>query len=1408
MSECRGRDPLGIVPTPSGADFAVSSANSSAVYLCLYDAAGELETDRVRLTRGDDGVHRGQVAGLRAGARYGLRVDGPFEPSRGHRFDVSKLLADPYAAAIDRPYRLHLSMFAHGADSGPFAPKCIVSTPPEGEPGRLRIEWDRTILYELNVRGFTRLRRDIPESARGRFAALAQPAVIAHLTALGVTSVEIMPADAFVDERHLPPLGLANAWGYNPVILGAPDPRLAPDGWAEVRAATDALHAAGMEAILDIVLNHNGESDEFGPTLSFRGLDNAAYFRLIPGDLSRYINDMGTGNCLALDRPVVVNMALAALRRWMTWGGIDGFRFDLAAAIGRRAAGFDPHAPLFQAIAEDPIVSKAKLIAEPWDIGPGGYRLGGFPPGWGEWNDRFRDTARRFWRGDGGLFGDLATRLAGSHDVFANAPTPSKSVNFIVAHDGFTLADLVSYSRKHNEANGENNRDGSNDEHSWNHGVEGPSNDPAIKAARARDMRNLLALLLVARGTPMLAMGSETGHSQSGNNNAYAQDNATSWIDWDQADAALVAFVGRAAALRRSHPALSSAAWLTGQAFDATGVPDVEWRDAAGPMTSGAQWNSPAGNLLMAVLAEPAPGGSKRDSAISAGSRVEKPVPADIDRVALIFNLGAATRAVLPEPRPGQTWRICIDTSDDTLIDAVPAVSDRLDVAARSTVILAEAPAANEGPGARAPDAREIDALAEAAGIAPHWFDVQGKRTIVSAATKLALLQGLRLPARSRAQARESLGRLAEETARRIPHSLTIPLDGALKVPLRSGSSAPQQSLEFHLTTEDGKAISGPLTVGEARRRALADGREIVEQDFDLPPLTTGRHRLEVDGISCALTVAPPKAYGAEAAWRRRFGVSGQLYALRRQQGDQGIGDFTTLRLAAAAAGAKGAVYFGVSPMHALFSWDRRRASPYHPSDRRFLDPFLIDVLDGEDLPSDAEFEAALAQAGPFATLAALPTVDYEAVWTLKRAALRARFRAFERARAARPGEPIFAEQARFLAEGGEALRRFAIFEAISLERWGENWRRWPAGLRDADPNALAAAASALAYEVDFALFCQWLADRQLAAAAASAKAAGLETGLYRDLAVGAAPDGAESWSRAGELATGASVGAPPDPFSLQGQIWHLPPPDPIAGAREGWRGLAALYGDNMRHAGMLRIDHAMGLTRLFVIPDGAKPAEGAYLAYPAGDLIGQIALESQRRRCMIVGEDLGTVPPGFRDRLAGADILGMRVLWFERAGLDFLPPPDYPSLSVASATTHDLPTLAGWWQGADIAERLMLGLLTLEAAERAIAERREEKRVLVEALRRVGEMVGNPDFEAPMTDALAAAIHGFLGSSGSVFASVQVDDLAGETIATNLPGTDRERPNWRHRLGGDVEALIAGARASAIIAALAKGRR
>jgi glycogen operon protein len=420
---------------------------------------------------------------------------------------------------------------------------------------------------------------------------------------------------------------------------------------------------------------------------------------------------------------------------------------------------------------------------------------------------------------------------------------------------------------------------------------------------------------------------------------------------------------------------------------------------------------------------------------------------------------------------------------------------------------------------------------------------------------------------------------------------------------------------------------------------------------------------------------------------------------------------------------------------------------------------------------------------------------------------LAARFAAFEKARTAQPADPLFTEFERFVAASGAILQRFACFQAIVEERARENWRSWPPDLRDGSPAALAALADRLSGRVEYAKFLQWLADRQLAGAAGRAKAGRLSLGLYRDLAIGAAPDGAEAWERAGELGDGVSIGAPPDPFSREGQIWHLPAPNPLAMARDGWRGFAELYGANMRHAGLLRVDHAMGLTRLFLVPQGAKPAQGAYLAYPLRDLLGLLALESRRRQCAVAGEDLGTVPEGFRESLAAADILSTRVLWFERDNGAFRLPRTYPSLAVACASTHDLPTIAGWWDGADIAERRALGFLSAEDEARQIDARQQEKRALVAALVDAGLIAAAPEGDAPLADATAAAIHAFVARAPSVLALAQADDLAGEIDATNLPGTDHERPNWRRKLAGDIDALFSSNRARAIVAALAAER-
>lgn len=525
--------------------FAVRAPLADAVWLCLFEGQAEVRIAMVR-----DGDHGGDdwrvsLPGNRAGARYAYRVNGTWDPRNGRWFDPAKLLVDPYAVELDRRFVQDPRLALYGADTGAIVPRAIVPgempqvapLPPCFAPGGL--------IYEVNVRGFTLLHPDVPQAQRGTVAALAHPAIIAHLKKLGVGAVELMPIVAWLDERHLPPLGLRNFWGYNPVAMMALDPGLCPGGVAELRDTVAALRAEGIGVILDLVFNHSGESDVLGGVLSLRGLDNAAYAHAPAGAL---INDTGCGNTLDFAYAPVRELTLAALRHFVGTCGVDGFRFDLAPVLAR-GPGFDAAAPIFAEIAADPVLADRVMIAEPWDIGPGGYQLGRFPAGWLEWNDAFRDDVRRFWKGEGGL-GALATRLAGSADVFGEQQC--RSVNFLAAHDGFTLADMVAYAHRHNHANGEGNRDGHGENHSWNCGVEGPSDSPEVNARRGADMRALLATLFASTGTIMLTAGDEFGRTQQGNNNAYCQDSAIGWVDWAARDEALEDYVAALSARRRS----------------------------------------------------------------------------------------------------------------------------------------------------------------------------------------------------------------------------------------------------------------------------------------------------------------------------------------------------------------------------------------------------------------------------------------------------------------------------------------------------------------------------------------------------------------------------------------------------------------------------------------------------------------------------------------------------------------------------------------------------------------------------------------------------------------------------------------------------------------------------------------
>ncbi len=1337
--------PLGVHHDGVGVNVAAYSAHADAAYFCIFDA-DDKEVARLPLPARTGDVFHGHIGGARVGTRYGLRMAGPWDPAHGHRFNVTKLLVDPLATRLDRPFRLHPHLIdgdaLNPADSAPFLPKAIVEAADPALTPHRRFDWNRQVIYELHVHGFTMRHPEIPEPQRGTFAGLAHPAAIAHLRRLGVGTVELMPAAAWIDERHLPALHLNNYWGYNPVAFLAPDPRLAPGGWPEIAAAVGALHEAGINVLLDVVLNHTGEGDHLGPTLSLRGLDNASCYWLPGDDPARFINDTGCGNTLACDHPFVVQLAMEALRTWAMRAGIDGFRLDLATTLGRRAGGFDPAAPLFTAIAQDPVLSQRAFIAEPWDVGPGGYQFGAFPAGWGEWNGRYRDAARRFWRGDGGMLGELATRLAGSADVLAARHRPlTRGINFITAHDGFTLADLVAYAGKHNEANGEGNRDGTNENYSWNNGVEGATGDPPVLAKRARDVRALLATLLLSRGTPMLSMGDECGRTQNGNNNAYAQDNAGSWIDWKGADESLVQFTARLLRRRLECPALTDAHPLTGRSVDATCIPDVAWLLPDGRAPGPDDWQRADNHTLLAAL-------------YAAGSRA-----------AFVVHAGAEPIGVaLPGPRIGHRWRCVIDSAAP---EREELAADPFAVAARSVVLLIE----EAGEAARRAQDDSLDELAREAGIGLTWWDLGGREHRVADDTKRALLAAMRLPAATPKQVADSLAHLAEHSVAPLPHALIFRAGEPIVVPL--GPSV--QSGWLTLIREDGATT--PVAIPDGGVAHLA-----------LPPLPLGRHRLLLDARPesvCHLAVVPARCYLPPdlAAGQRRFGIATQLYALRREH-DQGVGDFTTLAQLAAIAGERGAAVVGLNPLHALFSTDRTRASPYQPSHREFLDPIYIDIdgLPGADSP-----------AHPYS---GYETIDYSHVWETKSRIL---MDAFAGGAANHPAFDAF------IAAGGADLNRFAIFDAIAERQVSAHWQRWPEQFRHPDDPAVADFAAEHAVRVRFHGFLQYLAEKQLAAAADAARDAGVV--FYRDLAVGSAPDGAEAWSRQDALMQGVSIGAPPDPFSAEGQVWSLPPPDPFAIARAGYLGFSTLLAANMRHAGALRIDHVMGLERLFVVPNGASARDGAYVSYPREDLLGLLALESERAKCVVVGEDLGTVPAGLREVLAGTNVLSYRVLWFERDGAALRPPARWPALAAACVSTHDLPTLAGWWTGADIAERRSLGMLDQAGAQAALVERAAEKTELVARLR-AEKLLGDVDLGGPMTAAMAAAVHGLIAATPSLLALVQADDLAGETVAINLPGTVHERDNWRRRLRGDVASLFDTGLARAILTAVLAARR
>ncbi|GAB2466432.1 glycogen debranching protein GlgX [Xylanimonas ulmi] len=675
--------PLGATFDGTGTNFALFSSVAERVELCLLDDDGSQR--RVDLHEVDAHVFHVFLPGVGPGQRYGYRVHGPWDPASGHRCDPTKLLLDPYARAIDGQADGDQSLFSYpfddadvavtgaapsGTDSAPHTLTSVVVNPffDWGHDRPPQIDYHDTVLYEAHVKGMSMRHPDVPPELRGTYAGMAHPAVVEHLARLGVTAVELMPVHQFVQDSTLQSKGLANYWGYNTIGFFAPHNGYAAYGTRgqqvlEFKTMVKALHEAGIEVILDVVYNHTAEGNHLGPTLSFKGIDNAAYYRLVDGDEAHYFDTTGTGNSLLMRSPAVLQLIMDSLRYWTTEMHVDGFRFDLAATLARQFHEVDRLSAFFDIVHQDPVISQVKLIAEPWDLGDGGYQVGGFPPLWTEWNGRYRDTVRDFWRGEPATLPEFASRLTGSSDLYEHSGRkPIASINFVVAHDGFTLTDLVSYNEKHNDANGEGGQDGESHNRSWNCGVEGPTDDPAIRTLRARQRRNLLATLLLSQGVPMLAHGDELGRTQGGNNNAYAQDNETAWMDWDLGpdEAGLLEFTRRLVRLRRDHPVLHRRAFFAGAGLGATSpaldgsgdLPEIDWLDLTGQRMDGTDWTNGYARSLMVFLN----GDAMRETDRRGSPLVD-------DAFLLLFNAHSdPLDFVLPPAAYGARWTTVLDT--------------------------------------------------------------------------------------------------------------------------------------------------------------------------------------------------------------------------------------------------------------------------------------------------------------------------------------------------------------------------------------------------------------------------------------------------------------------------------------------------------------------------------------------------------------------------------------------------------------------------------------------------------------------------------------------------------------------------------------------------------------------------
>lgn len=1445
--------PPGATWDGAGVNFSLYSQHAESVLLCLFESPNQkVESLCIPMLNRTHHVWHCYVSGIRPGQLYGYRIKGPYDPVNGHRFNPAKLLLDPYALAIGRDLTWHPSLFGYRypysfqeadlTDSAPYAPLGAVVDPTFcwGDDRPPAVPWRDTIIYEAHLSGYTRLNSLIPAELRGTYMGFASDPVVDYLRDLGVTAVEFMPISHPVSEYHLVKRGLENFWGYNPISYFAPNRRFAfgqheGDSIDEFKSMVRILHQAGIEVILDVVYNHTAEGDHTGPTLSFRGIDNLSYYRHYPDRLDLYQDFTGCGNTLNLRNPRVLAMIMDSLRYWITEMHVDGFRFDLASALARELFEVDRLASFFDIIQQDPVISRVKLIAEPWDLGEGGYQVGNFPPGWSEWNGRYRDSVRRVINDQGGSISEYVTRVSGSSDLYRREDRrPQASINYITSHDGFTLRDLVSYDSKHNEGNGWNNLDGTPLNFSRNHGLEGNTDDPAILDLRLQKQKNFLMTLFFSQGVPMLLAGDEMNRTQGGNNNPYCQANELSFIRWEVDDTGreLMNFTRFLIHMRKRNEVLRRTDFFLGEKLAVMDMKDVYWVHPEGREMADDDWKSTGSVLGMLLPSE-------------FGVRSDFYNTLEGNTLLVFFNhRDARTPFRIPE-NPAARWRVILRsdqrilTSEDldrlnqgdsdsffleSDIDAfINTVQNRMsegrfylqeetiDVPGNTIVVLKAEPGWKEAHVRRNIRDRSLRDLALSVGIQPAYTDFAGHERRLTQSELYRMLRSCGFPVRDpasleRAEQRREFEiwhtpvspvavatpgetgtipgpelRLPEEVAERV-HCVVV--DEQKKEVLRFKLNRRDQALRLELIESRRIRHTSSLFGHELHNRYI----RVLHLRYILPQLLPeGYYDLtfycdDVEIGRSLLAVCPPQAFDffeLHGDVKYAAGIAVQLYALRSRQ-NMGIGDFADLEILGKRAASAGYRVIGLSPFHALFLNRPALRSPYFPSSRTGIHPIFV------HLPLLPEWSLCDQAGRHFEELRGdienerkRDLINYELVYRWKKDLFGLLFPVFNT-------HPSLADDRdAFAAWCDDAKHAFihALYEVADdvfgsieppedLFQPGSIW--YDAFVQDHSE------------QIRFYMYMFWRARTQFEEVREHLREIGLS--LYIDLAVGSSPDGAEAKAnnlyRPGLISRSARAGAPPDPFSPVGQNWGLSVWVPEALKRYQYRPFIEMLRSNMLRNGILRIDHVMWLYRLFWIVEEVNGTSSTYIRYPSKDLFSILTLESRRNRTAIIGEDLGTVPHEVRLEMQRRNLYSWKVLYFEKeyGSGQFLLPDRYLPTSIATVNTHDLPTLAGFWSGRDIEERQRLKILTEQAAADAKKERQKDRSALLEALGRVDLKTDEMEEDMSMSPDLSAAIHRFLAASASKLFIVSLYDLTGEVDQPNLPGTVDEYPCWKLR--------------------------